>query len=282
VAGAAIVFPYKIYSDINTSVIDQGFEQTIPYSESTYVQNTFTNHTKSVYTISTSSQTIMVPFTTATVFSDGITLTTNTLVTNPFTNPMPALGYIDQVEVYYGGRLLRKAGILVQDTELSYDSFEVTSYLTTATESSLPLSALLGTAYLVTATNQIWVQTNSNEVTAINGFVYKGLNYIPPDYTVTVTNSVQQLVLNTDTVYIEDNVRLTVIQKQFSTLTSWNDVVNSNETLSILDSTSAQARFLQNSPAKLPDSYYYGGDTVLEDGSGIPLSDTNDTPLEGI
>jgi hypothetical protein len=272
----------KFYSDVNTSVIDQGFEQTIPYSENVNVQNTFTNHAQSTYSISTSSQMLTVPFTTSTVINDGIVLTTSTLATNPFINVMPALGTIDQIEVYYGGKLLRKTGILVQDTTLSYDNFEVTSYLTTSSVSTLPVNSPIGTAYLVTATNQIWVQTNSKEVSAINGFIYKGLNYLPPDYTLTITNFVQQLTLNTNTVYIEDNVRLTIVQKQFSTLTSWNDVVNSNETLSLLNSTSAQARFLQNSPAQLPDNYYYGGDPVLEDGSGIPLSDSNSTPLEGI
>ena len=272
----------SFYSEINTRVIDQGIEQTIPYSDSIYVQSTFTNYTQSIYSISTVSQHITVPFSTATIFSDGITLTTSTMATNTITNPMPMLMSVDQLDVYYGGHLLRKSGMFIHDSTIAYDSPEVTVYTTTASETLLPSTATIGTAYLISTTNKVWVQTNSNEVGAINGFVYKGLNYLPPDYSVTITNSVQQLVLNTSTVYLEDNVKLTIVKKEISVSSSWNDIVNSTSTLSLLDSTSIQARFLQARPAELPDSYYYGGDPMLRDGTGIALTDSNSTPLEGI
>lgn len=85
-------------SQIGTTVIDQTLQQTIPYSESMLVQ-TFTSTNTTSYVINT---------VTTTDNGDGITLTAGITAT-------------DQVMVYYGGRLLRKESIIIQDIAMSYD-----------------------------------------------------------------------------------------------------------------------------------------------------------------
>jgi hypothetical protein len=85
-------------SQIGTAVIDQNLQQTVPYNESMLVQ-TFTSTNTTSYVINT--------ITTADN-GDGITLTAGITAT-------------DQVMVYYGGRLLRKDSIIIQDMSMSYD-----------------------------------------------------------------------------------------------------------------------------------------------------------------
>jgi hypothetical protein len=179
-----------------------------------------------------------------------------------------------QVAVYYGGRQLNKVGTYYQDIDTSYDSQLVDISTTTiATVDLLPNAELIGTAYVVTATNQVWVYTDSNEADAVNGYVYRGLNYIPPEFTVDTTS--RQITLNI--VGMEPGVKLTVIQRN-STL--WNDTTV-NGTLSLMESTTLPARFLQARPAELPDTYYYGGETALIDDANFTISDENNDPLEG-
>jgi hypothetical protein len=52
-------------------------------------------------------------------------------------------------------------------------------------------------------------------------------------------------------------------------------------TLSLLDSNSEIAGFLRNSPAELPNSYYYGGDIELTDEGGDLLTDDKGNDLKG-
>lgn len=85
-------------SQIGTTVIDQTIQQTIPYNESMLVQ-TFTSTNTTSYIINT---------VTTINNGDGITLTAGITAT-------------DQVMVYYGGRLLRKDSIIIQDISMSYD-----------------------------------------------------------------------------------------------------------------------------------------------------------------
>ena len=93
----------------------------------------------------------------------------------------------DQVSVYYGGRLLRKTGAFVQDTTISYDGPTV-SYTTgsVATVFDLPVTNVKGTAYITTDTNHVWVYTNANTVDSISGYVYNGLNYLPPEFDIAI------------------------------------------------------------------------------------------------
>ena len=244
----------SFYSEQNTRVIDQSPEQTIPFSEKISVQSTITT-TSTVYTILTQSHT--GTSNAGIIVSDGITLDTG----------IPGQ---DQIAVYYGGRPLNKVGTFYQDIDISYDS-QLVDISTTAitTLNDLPSAELIGTAYIVTDTNQVWVYTDSNEADAVKGYVYRGLNYVPPEFTVDTTS--QQITLNI--VGMESGVKLTVIKRN-STL--WND-----GTLSLMESTTLPARFLQARPAELPDTYYYGGETALIDDANFIISDENNDPLEG-
>ena len=243
----------KFYSDIYTEVIDHGIYQTIPFSEQIYTQIHYTTSTTTTYTISTVT-------TTATGY--GITLSTSTV-------DIPA---VDQVQVYYGGRLLNKSGIYYQDVTVAYDNPLYTISGTTSTSLSFPTTTILGTAYLVTSTNQVWVYQESLSADAVNGYVYSGLKYLPPEFS--INTSTQQITLNIQE-GIGDNIKLVVVKKQFADSTLWNNGI------SILDSDTVQAKFLQQGPAKLPTSYYIQ-DPNLTNEAGSVLTDQNNNPIEGL
>jgi hypothetical protein len=214
---------------------------------------------------------------------------------------------------------------------------------------------------VVTATNQVWVYTGSYEADAVNGYVYKGMDYVPPEFNIDVNTPrivvatemvnggqtptgsgwvlheteetiqiqpgwimrdangyeytviysghntlfngwgvgfasaitilwpltfiepiVQQITLNIEG-GVSSNVKLQIVKKEFSKNQVWNNVdpTDSRKTLSIMDSTSTQALFLQAEPAELPDKYYFGGDITLVTSGGSPLTDINNDPLEG-
>jgi hypothetical protein len=353
----------SFYSDIGTKVIDQSPAQTIPFSEtiknqyhyiststSTVVLNTSISSYTFIINTDTTSTIVPLSINTTTVKSDGITLST---LTNA----------VDQVQVFYGGRLLRKAGYYKHDTTMSYDSPDTKGIAigTTSTLAGLPYAYVPGTAYVVTATNQVWVYTGSYEADAVNGYVYRGMDYVPPEFSINVNtpkivlanvdvngstppngsgwvlpettatmqiqpgwimqdatgarytvvysghNSlfngwgvgfasaitilwpltfiepiVQQITLNIEG-GVSSNVKLQIVKKEFSKNQVWNDVDpnDSRKTLSIMDSTSTQALFLQAEPAELPDKYYFGGDITLVTSGGSPLTDINNDPLEG-
>lgn len=154
-------------SIIGTKVIDQGIDQNIPFSESVYKQTHITTSTNT-YTISQVSNETR---------GDGITLIAD-------------LDPVDQVSVYYGGKLLRKTAMLHQDISLSYDSPVVDIIGSIVSTADLPIDTIsIGTAYIVTSTNQIWSYTNSAGVAAINGYEYHGLNYLPPEFSISVSTS---------------------------------------------------------------------------------------------
>jgi len=208
--------------------------------------------------------------------NDGITLQTQ-----PVDSSIP-LSAEDQVAVYYGGRLLRKTGIFHQDTNKAYDSPSVPS--TTATVASvfnLPVTNVLNTAYITTDTNQVWVYTRSNRLDSYLGYEYQGLSYLPPEFTVDLET--QQLTLNIPEA-LESHlpVRVDIVKRDYAAITEWNDrdPMNPGNTLSLMQSTSTQALFLQNQPSELPDAYYYGGDPDLTDKSGFALTLSNGDPLE--
>jgi len=257
----------KFYSQENTKVIDQGTDQTVPYSETILVQNTLTT-TSTVYTISTNSN-IVQYYTglanTATFVNSGITLSTIVNAT-------------DQISVYYGGRLLNKEGTYHQDISVSYDSPAISSVGFVDNITSLPVTGILNTSFVVTSTNEVWVFENSKEENSFRGYVYKGLKYQPPEFT--VNTSTQQITLNIPEGVYPD-IKLTVVKRQVERSSVWNTEVNSTKTLSLIDSDTLQAVFLQDSPAELPDNYYYGGDPALEDDTGIAIIDQSGSPLEG-
>jgi hypothetical protein len=256
----------SFYSEENTKVIDQGPNQTVPFGEVINRQDLITE--KDVYTYELKNYPHVVNTGTHNQFiNDGITLSTSTEA-------------VDQIVVFYGGRQLNKVGTLHHNIELSFDSPEViftttniVGLLSTATVLDLPSTTVVGTAYIVTATNQVWVYTGSVEPTATKGYVYKGLDYRPPEFT--INTATQQITLNMIN-GVQDGIKLTAIKREFTTATLWNNSV------SIIESDTVQAQFLQARPAELPDKYYYGGDPTLTEDSGFALTNEDGNPLEGI
>jgi hypothetical protein len=119
---------------------------------------------------------VALPYSTSTVVSDGILLA-------------GGISPEDQVEVYYGGRQLNKRGVYYHDSNLSYDSPEFNMIGNVASKYDLPKTTTLKDAYIDTSTNQIWVFTNSLSSSAVNGYEYKGMKYLPPEFAIEVTTA---------------------------------------------------------------------------------------------
>ena len=233
-----------------TIVIDQGSNQVISYSDITLIQNTFTNTLINQYSISSNTAFgHTYPNSTATVRFDGIVL--------PATytgNQRPE----DILQVYYAGRLLRKTGSYITDTTSTYDSLPLSSIVGSVANLTVlgQTTSELGNAYLVTSTNQVWVYTGVGFESALApGYIYAGVKYIPPDFTInTVTTSV---VLNTSTVELQPNIRLTFVKTMTSAANAWNDA-DGGQPVSIIDSDSTIPTFLKAGRAVLPNNRYYG------------------------
>jgi hypothetical protein len=261
-----------------TIVMDQGINQIIqesvakPYSDITLIQNTYTGvDLRNTYVISTATiSTYVNPITSSTIRCDGIQLTTSTaaLPKDPYTGTLTYRGRIysvsnssiaakDQIEVYYGGYLLRKDQSFYHDTTMSYDGISVDQIKgEVATVTALSnISPYVGDAYICTDTDEVWVCTvNQYNIYGLPSYVYSGLRRILPDFT--VFTATQQLVLNTATVKLNTGTLLTVVKRQVGS--SWNDVISINTNTSLLDSTSTIVKFLNAGPAVLPTQYYYG------------------------
>jgi hypothetical protein len=163
--------------NIGTKVVDQSPDQNIPFNEYLYRQTILITTS----TISTFNISAVDYITTATLAGDQISNKGIILSTTSTINP------IDQIEVYYGGRKLRKAAIITHNNNFGFDSIEANILGTTATTAELPITQNINDAYIVTATNQIWVYTGSAEENAINGWIYKGLDYNEPEFSITVS-----------------------------------------------------------------------------------------------
>lgn len=264
----------SFYSEENTKVIDQSYDQTVPFSEEIYRQYHITSSTVSLSTYTFVINTATFVTNTGTqdqITSNGITLSTDR-----------SIRAVDQVLVYYGGRRLRKDGIYVHDTKMSYDSPEFTLKGTTSTALGLPNPVLvdvaIGDAYIVAENNQIWVYSEAVDVESVNGFVYKGLRYLPPEFY--INTATQALTLNIAE-GITSNIKVEISKKQVLRSSVWNDEITTSTTVTLMDSTTVPARFLQVKPAELPDRYYYGGDVALVNDSGFTLTDGDGEPLEG-
>jgi hypothetical protein len=249
----------NFYSETNTTVIDQSPDQTIPYSEQILVQKHYTTSTTNTYVIST---------VTNVAIGDGIVLSTD-----------PEIPAVDQVKIYYGGRLLNKSGRYYQDLTLAYDSPDIVGNIELIGSTDLlPSTNTIGKAFLVTSTNQVWVYKNSSELAARHGYVYHGLDYIPPEFT--INPQTQQITLNIIN-GVTPKVKLIIVKRQFESSSVWNDKNCECTTKSLMDSTTIPAKFLQARPTNLPDWYYYGGDLTLEDQTGFGLTDSTGQPLQG-
>lgn len=266
----------KLYLPEGTKVIDQSPEQNIPFVDKTYKQIIYTTASVNTYVISTTS--FAVNNTGTNISGETLYFNTQTSDGIVFSSVAPAE---DQVNVYYGGRPLRKSGIFKQDTSISYDNPDINfaNIGTTSTVLDLPVTDIVGTAVLVTSTNQVWVYTNSIEESAVNGYVYKGLNFVEPEFTINTSSN--QITLNIEN-EVQNNVRLVITKKEFNRADIWNDQITTSTTKSLLDSTTAPARFLQSKLAELPNEYYYGEGPLLNFSSGLGLTDENNEPLEGL
>ena len=258
----------KFYNDVNTKVIDQSPDQNVPFGETILVQNKLTT-TATVYVIDTTDHINDYNLDTPNpgkFINNGIVLSTT-------------IDAVDQVSVYYGGRRLNKVGTYHQDINFSYDSPVITSIDFTTSTQALPYTTILGTAYVVTTTNQVWVYEDSKDTTAANGYQYRGLNYQPPEFS--INTSTQEISLNIPE-GVQAGIKLTVVKKQFASDDVWNTVVTHNQTTkSLMDSDTIPAKFLQARPAELPDRYYYGGDPTLVDDSGFAVIDDKGGTIEG-
>ena len=215
-----------------TKVIDQGLDQTIPFTETVYKQT----H------VSTSTNTFTISQVSTDMLGDGITLNADLIAS-------------DQVSVYYGGRLLRKTAMIHQDISLSFDSLTANIVDSIATTLDLPTrTESLGNAYIITSTNQIWIYTNSTQLTAINGYEYNGLNYFPPEFIIDADSYVMTLNIGAA---IIPGINVTIIKKSVDVSQLWSTIITSDTTKSLLNSDTSQAKFLQLRPAELPDSHYY-------------------------
>jgi hypothetical protein len=162
----------------------------------------------------------------------------------------------DQVDVYYGGRLLRKDGIYLHDSTVSYDSVLLNRIRerTRPNKASLPTGVTVaGVAYLLEDTNEVWVFTGTRSSSgATPGWVYSGTKFLPPEFTINLSD--QTLILNSEVLDVADNVQLTIIKKEFAAIDEWNDKDSLFDTIPLIDSTSAEATFLKERPAELPNA----------------------------
>jgi hypothetical protein len=271
------------YLEVGTIIIDQGINQTInaaiatPYSDVVLIQNTYTSaDLENTYTISTTTiYNLVNPITSSTIRCDGISLMTTTapLPNDPHTGSVSYKGRAysistasiaakDQIEVYYGGKLLKKDQSFYHDTTVLYDGI-LPSQIKGFVPSALALSSAtvyLGDAYICQDTNEVWVCTiNQYNISTVPTYVYSGLKRALPDFT--VTTGTQQVVLNKSTVKIQTGTQLTVISRRVSA--PWNDVQSINSSTTLLDSTGTIVKFLLNGAAVLPSQYFYGSSSTI-------------------
>ncbi len=276
------------YLEVGTRVLDQGQEQIISGPDLLKIQNTFTSAGVTDYTISPIDLDIYVDDSAYSV--PGREIRYDGIVLRPTTGPLPTdyntynyvsdrVDLIDQVEVYYGGHKLNKDGYFKHDTTIAYDSIDSNAIVgSVELVDDLPEGIEVGRAYLVTSTNQVWVFNGlRTETTSTRGYVYSGLDYIPADFSI----EGQVLKLNTATISLREDVQISIVKKEFTVNSVWNEVSSVNSTVALIDSDTAVARFLKESPAELPDNYYYGGDLKLTDENGEPLTDYDDRYITG-
>lgn len=231
--------PKEVYP-VGTKVVDYGIRQTIPYKEVLNVNTaTMTDVSNTSFIIEEMG------------IKAGNRITTESLIKGSAGSTVT--NYDSQLRVYYGGIPLRKEGIYVHDQNYLYDPIESNILGSTSTVDVLPDTVILGNAYVVTATNQVWVYTNSDFEGAVNGYEYSGLTYLPPEYEITtVTNTSTRLTLLLPQERLFTGTYITVVQHQIS-----KDWYASTGT-SMLDDLGEVATFLRDRPFALPDKYYYG------------------------
>ena len=252
--------------EYGAQVYDQGYNQEFTTSEVTDVQILYTDNGLPFYSIETEDFEVAVPNSTATISSKGITLDTN-------------VSLIDQVEVYLGGRQLRKNRMYVHDTAVALDNIPLASIrgvVSTATLSSIV--ANMGDSYIDNESGQVWTYTRTRtDNMDAPGWVYSGMTRLEPEFTISVVGLAQYIYLNND---VEDGIEIAIVKKH-SNSNDFNTVVTTGTTLPLWDSTTAIAMFLKDSTTALPTDYFKQADSVLRDEAGNPLTDENGMVLTG-
>jgi hypothetical protein len=163
------------FSDAGTSVIDQSLRQKIPTTYKDCVQHIPASNT-TTYVISTVSNTATYSFSSITAVGDGIVFMPATHANN--NKPVP--NAVDQVEVYYGGRQLRKTSMKVHDKSISYyESEQSTTILppeftiTTSTQQlTLNIAEEINTGTRITVVMrraEFWTETSSTSLLSSTG-----------------------------------------------------------------------------------------------------------------
>ena len=249
---------------MGTKVVDQGTGQEFLTSEGIDIQYHYTTGTTSSYVIGIVDTEVAVPNTTATVSSKGITLNTD-------------LSLIDQVDVYLGGRQLRKTAQYYHDTTVVLDNVPMENIKDSVSSATdlLSIYADVGDSYIENSTGKIFTYTRTRkDDNDVPGWVYSGMTYLEPEYSVVVTATTQIIHLNNS---VESNLELAIVYKT-AEYNDFNDVVTTGTTLSLWDSTSTVALFLKAEPTELPPAPL---DSLLKNDQGQPLTDENGEFLRG-
>jgi hypothetical protein len=180
-----------LFSDVGTTVIDQSPRQNISTEFNTKIQHIASSYT-TTYVISTLTNTATFSINNTGSVGAGITLTTATYYSH---ESVP--NAVDQVEVYYGGRLLRKNPIVVHDKSKSYynsvDSLQTLAAEFTITTSTQLLTLNIGEDIvpgtkitIVKREAQFWEDTSSTSILTSAGtqagFIRSRLAELPDVY----------------------------------------------------------------------------------------------------
>jgi hypothetical protein len=242
---------------VGTTVIDQSIWNDIPYKENVYAQVLFTNKSTSTYAISTVTSFTPVPYSTSTVKSDGIILTTHPSVDLgvSLNGDILLINAEDQLIISYGGRVLRKNRQFYHDQSVSYVTPEYNIIGSVETASMLPVTDIIGDAFIVEDSKTVWVYSASLEKGAVNGYTFKGIRFLDEEFV--INTSTNEIILKLEN-GVADGVELRIVKKMFERDTVWNDEITTKTTKSLMESTTPQARFLQARLSELPDKRYYG------------------------
>jgi hypothetical protein len=164
----------------------------------------------------------------------------------------------DQVDVYLGGRLLRKDYVFLHDTTVTLDNISTSTIkgniveFTTSTLQSL--NANPGESYIDSNTGKVWTYTiTRTDDIRYPGWVYSGLTQLAPEFSMTVTQSlqtfyfdnleleavepVQTIRLNST---VDDNLELAIVAKT-SGSEDFNTVISPGTTVPLWSSTTSNA-----------------------------------------
>lgn len=254
--------------DYGVDVVDQGDTQIFLTSERSKIQYAYTTSNVGTYTISTTDFDISLPNTTATILSKGITLNS-------------VLPLEDQVDIYLGGRKLRKESLFVHDTTVVLDSISTStikgSIAVFNTSTLSALNANPGDSYIDADTGKVWTYTiTRTDNLRYPGWVYSGMTLLEPEYSMTTTESLQTVYLNST---VGNNLELAIVAKT-SGSEDFNTVIP-NGTTPLWESTTTIAKFLKGSPTVLPKSTFKGLENALTDEQGRPLTNEQGIILTG-